>query len=137
MPLDHISYSVHFSKFDDEVAFLLASFGHMGLKEFTRPAPGVVGLGEECQPWLWVCGIEDRQPIGDDVRVLKNHLALTAKDRAQVDTFHAAALKAGGTDNGAPGVRAEYHPNYYGAFVTSPGGHNIECVVHTPPPATN
>jgi len=132
MSLDHFSYSVTFSNFDDEVAFLAAAFSHLGLREFVRPAPGVAGLGKD-RPWLWVSGNEARKPIGDDVKVLRNHLALTATDRGDVDTFHAAALKAGAKDNGAPGVRADYHPNYYAAFVISPGGHNIECVTHTPP----
>ena len=53
-------------------------------------------------------------------------------DRGDVDAFHAAAVKAGGTDHGAPGVRAMYHPNYYGAFAISPAGHNIEAVTHEP-----
>ena len=51
----------------------------------------------------------------------------------QVDAFHAAALAAGGTDNGGPGVREIYHPDYYGAFVLDPDGNNIEAVCHTPP----
>ncbi|KIW24210.1 uncharacterized protein PV07_09938 [Cladophialophora immunda] len=129
MSIHHMSYSVHFSKVDDEVAFLLAAFGHMGLKEFLRPVPGVVGLGESA-PWLWIVGVEDRQPIPDDTKILRNHVALQAKDQAQVDAFHAAGLKAGGTDNGAPGLRPEYHPNYYAAFLLTPGGHNIECVAY-------
>ncbi|KAH0844093.1 hypothetical protein AYO21_02152 [Fonsecaea monophora] len=134
MSCHHLSYPVAFSKVDAEVAFLVGAFGHMGLKEFMRPVPGVVGLGDT-KPWLWVSGLEDRQPIPDDAKVLRNHLALEAKDRAQVDAFHAAALKAGGTDNGAPGVRPEYHPhNYYAAFVISPGGHNVECVIYSPRP---
>ncbi|USQ96630.1 VOC family protein [Caulobacter sp. RL271] len=60
------------------------------------------------------------------------HLALVAADRAQVDGFHAAALAAGGTDNGAPGVRPHYHPNYYAAFVLDPDGRNVEAVCHKP-----
>jgi catechol 2,3-dioxygenase-like lactoylglutathione lyase family enzyme len=59
------------------------------------------------------------------------HLAFQAKDRATVDAFHAAALAAGGTDNGAPGERP-YHPGYYGAFVLDPDGNNIEAVFHGP-----
>ena len=58
------------------------------------------------------------------------HVALRAADRAQVDAFHAAALAAGGTDNGAPGVRPHYHPNYYAAFVLDPDGRNVEAVCH-------
>lgn len=60
------------------------------------------------------------------------HVAFTAQTRAQVDAFYQAALAAGGQDNGPPGVRAYYHPNYYGAFVLDPDGHNIEAVCHAP-----
>jgi catechol 2,3-dioxygenase-like lactoylglutathione lyase family enzyme len=59
------------------------------------------------------------------------HLAFQAKDRATVDAVYAAALAAGGTDNGAPGERP-YHPGYYGAFVFDPDGNNIEAVFHGP-----
>lgn len=58
------------------------------------------------------------------------HLAFQARDKAMVDAFHAAALAAGGTDNGAPGERAQYHPGYYAAFVVDPDGNNIEAVYH-------
>ncbi len=57
------------------------------------------------------------------------HLAFQARDEAMVARFHAAAIAAGGTDNGAPGPRA-YHPGYYGAFVLDPDGNNIEAVLH-------
>jgi catechol 2,3-dioxygenase-like lactoylglutathione lyase family enzyme len=60
------------------------------------------------------------------------HLAFLADQRADVDAFHAAALAAGGHDNGAPGLRPDYHPHYYGAFVLDPDGHNIEVVKHDP-----
>ncbi len=60
------------------------------------------------------------------------HIAFTADTRSQVDTFHAEAIAAGGTDNGAPGLRPDYHPDYYGAFVLDPDGHNIEVVKHQP-----
>jgi catechol 2,3-dioxygenase-like lactoylglutathione lyase family enzyme len=59
-------------------------------------------------------------------------VAILADERAVVDAFHAAALAAGGVDNGAPGIRAHYHPNYYGAFVLDPDGHNIEAVCRKP-----
>ena len=58
------------------------------------------------------------------------HLAFVAATRADVNAFHKAALAAGGKDNGAPGLRPHYHPNYYGAFVLDPDGHNIEAVCH-------
>lgn len=60
------------------------------------------------------------------------HVAFTARNREAVDAFHAAALAAGGTDHGAPGLRPDYHPDYYGAFVLDPDGHNIESVCHRP-----
>lgn len=58
------------------------------------------------------------------------HVAFMSRDRAAVDAFYEAAIGAGGTDNGAPGLRPDYHPNYYGAFVLDPDGHNIEAVCH-------
>jgi catechol 2,3-dioxygenase-like lactoylglutathione lyase family enzyme len=58
------------------------------------------------------------------------HLAFTAEDRQQVEDFYRAALEAGGKDNGAPGLRPQYHANYYAAFVIGPDGHNIEVVCH-------
>src|SRR4051812_37696392 len=60
------------------------------------------------------------------------HLAFRAETRAQVDAFHRAALAAGGTDHGAPGVRSQYHASYYAAFVLGPDGHNVEAVCHEP-----
>nr|WP_318600559.1 VOC family protein [Conexibacter stalactiti] len=58
------------------------------------------------------------------------HVAFAAERRDQVDAFHAAALSAGGVDNGAPGPRSQYSAGYYGAFVLDPDGHNIEAVYH-------
>ena len=60
------------------------------------------------------------------------HLAFQAESREQVEAFHCAALAAGGKDNGAPGLRPQYHPNYFAAFVIGPDGHNIEAVCHRP-----
>ena len=61
-----------------------------------------------------------------------SHVAFAAADRAAVDAFHAAALAAGGRDNGKPGLRPEYHESYYGAFVIDPDGHHVEAVCHKP-----
>jgi catechol 2,3-dioxygenase-like lactoylglutathione lyase family enzyme len=61
------------------------------------------------------------------------HIAFLALDVATVDAFHAAALEAGGTDNGAPGRRPHYHERYYAAFVLDPDGNNVEAVCHTGP----
>ena len=85
----------------------------------------VCGYGDD-RPWFWLA--EERATTG------MLHIALQAKKRAEVDAFYAAALRAGGEDNGAPGLRPHYHPDYYGAFVLDPDGHNIEAVCHSPDP---
>lgn len=69
--------------------------------------------------------ISTAYPVGAPI-----HVAFAADTREQVDTFHAAGLAAGGRENGAPGVRAEYSASYYGAFLLDPDGHNIEAVTH-------
>lgn len=69
-------------------------------------------------------------PCASDAKPVPVHFAFTASSRQQVDDFYAAAIKAGAKDNGAPGVRAMYHPNYYGAFVFDLDGNNIEAVCH-------
>jgi catechol 2,3-dioxygenase-like lactoylglutathione lyase family enzyme len=82
----------------------------------------VVGYGRD-RPVFWVA--EGEPGLG-------RHYAFAAKNRAEVDAFHAAAMKNGGKDNGAPGLRPEYHENYYGAFVHDPDGNNVEAVCHSP-----
>ena len=82
------------------------------------------GLGRGGKPDFWITPGGPNKP--------SNHVAFAADNRAMVDAFHAAAMAAGATDHGAPGVRAHYHPNYYGAFVLDPDGHNIEAVCHKP-----
>jgi len=85
-----------------------------------RPA---VGFGAEF-PDFW---------IGEDgVPSVRSHIALRAKTRGEVDAFYAAAIAAGGRDNGGPGLRPHYHESYYGAFVLDPDGHNVEAVCHAP-----
>ena len=83
------------------------------------------GTDPSGRPYFW---------IGDSGDVLRGnlHVAFAAKTRAQVDAFYKAALAAGARDNGAPALHPEYHPNYYGAFVLDPDGHNIEAVCHAP-----
>ena len=82
------------------------------------------GLGPDGKPLFW---------IGTGGKTAPHvHVAFAAPTREAVDKFYKAALKAGGKDNGAPGVRKEYHPNYYAAFVLDPDGHNLEAVIHTP-----
>jgi catechol 2,3-dioxygenase-like lactoylglutathione lyase family enzyme len=82
---------------------------------------GVIGFGPKGAPALWLGQGESRGPV---------HIAFAAKDRAAVRAFYAAALPAGGKDNGKPGLRPAYHPNYYGGFVKDPDGNNIEAVSH-------
>ncbi|MCY1060455.1 VOC family protein [Nannocystis sp. SCPEA4] len=81
------------------------------------------GLGLPDAPQLWLAPAKEVQPL---------HLAFRAKNREQVRQFYAAAIAAGARDNGEPGLRPHYHPNYYGAFVLDPDGHNIEAVCHSP-----
>ena len=82
------------------------------------------GFGSDGKPYFW---------FGDNERVGEGtHVAFAAGTRAEVDAFHQAALAAGGRDNGAPGLRPLYHPNYYGAFVLDPDGINLEAVCHRP-----
>ena len=79
---------------------------------------------------MWV--IDGPSPHGGPPATTGCHLAWRAATRAQVDAFYAAAIAAGGKDNGAPGLRPDYHPHYYGAFVIDPEGNNVEAVCHLP-----
>src|SRR5690606_16655580 len=106
----------------------LAPLGITVLMEFPAEQTGtgspVCGLGREGKPAFWLQGGGTTTP--------PTHVAFAARNRAEVDAFYRAALEAGATDNGAPGLRPQYHPNYYGAFVRDPEGHNIEAVCHCP-----
>lgn len=79
----------------------------------------------------WQAGILDRQAEGAKLKGVL-HVAFSAGTRSEVDRFYEAAIAAGGKDNGKPGLRADYHPDYYAAFVIDPDGHNIEAVCHLP-----
>jgi catechol 2,3-dioxygenase-like lactoylglutathione lyase family enzyme len=121
--LDHVSLRVQ--DFDRALAFYraaLAPLGYLTVMEF----PEAAGLGEPGRPDFWLMRTE--QPLNP------THVAFSA-DRARVDAFHAAALAAGGSSNGEPGVRGDYHPHYYAAFVLDPEGNNIEVVCHADPNA--
>jgi catechol 2,3-dioxygenase-like lactoylglutathione lyase family enzyme len=100
---------------------LLLEFG----PEVTDKGP-TAGFGAPPKPDFWIGGGRANLP--------PVHVAFQVASRAQVDGFYRAALAAGGRDNGAPGPRPHYHPNYYGAFVLDPDGHNIEAVCHAAPP---
>lgn len=103
----------------------LAPLGYGVLKEVPMELTGgkvVLGMGVAPKPDFWVAEGTPNTP--------RIHIAFRAKSTAEVDAFHAAAIAAGGRDNGAPGVRPHYHPHYYGAFVLDPDGHNVEAVFH-------
>ncbi|MDX3968140.1 MAG: VOC family protein [Bradyrhizobium sp.] len=126
--IDHLGISV--SDYQRAKAFYttaLAPLGYSLIMEVTAEQTGhaaAAGFGAGGKPDLWF-GAEGamNKPV---------HIAIAAKDRAAVDAFYEAAIAAGGRDNGPPGIRPHYHPNYYGAFVLDPDGHNIEAVCHAP-----
>jgi predicted lactoylglutathione lyase len=115
---DHLGLSVR--DLAKTRAFYTAALAPLGFAAQWDNIPGVVAFGAPGRPQLWFAQ-KDGGPTGV-------HIALTAATRERVDAFHAAALAAGGKDNGAPGLRPHYHPNYYGAFVIDPDGHNLEAV---------
>jgi catechol 2,3-dioxygenase-like lactoylglutathione lyase family enzyme len=126
--LDHIGITV--GDLGRSIDFYEAALAPLGVSEQMR-VPGeltgygdVVGYGAEGKPEIWLSGGARTQP--------HVHIALVAGSRSAVDAFYAAAMGAGGTDNGPPGIREHYHPNYYAAFVLDPDGHNIEAVCHRP-----
>ena len=126
--IDHIGFPV--SDYVRAKAFYTQALAPLGysliieVMQDDRPGEPAAGFGANGKPDFWICGEGAlNKPV---------HIAILAKDRATVDAFYKAALAAGGRDNGAPGIRAHYHPNYYGAFVLDPDGHNIEAVCHAP-----
>jgi catechol 2,3-dioxygenase-like lactoylglutathione lyase family enzyme len=127
--IDHVGFAVSdFAQAKEFYSNALAPLGYTLIMEagadVTESGFPAAGFGASGKPDFW---------IGGDGKLEKPvHVAIVAKDRAAVDAFYRAALAAGGMDNGAPGVRAHYHPNYYGAFVLDPDGNNIEAVCHGP-----
>jgi catechol 2,3-dioxygenase-like lactoylglutathione lyase family enzyme len=126
--IDHIGFGVR--DYEKSKAFYdstLAPLGITMLMEVGAAETGnnsACGYGKDGKPFFW---ISDEEKIGEPI-----HVALAAPDRKTVDLFYKAAIAAGGKDNGAPGIREIYHPNYYGAFVRDPDGNNIEAVCHKP-----
>ena len=127
--IDHLGFAV--SDYERGKAFYAAALATLGYTlimevEGRDNASGypAAGFGIDGKPDFWIGG-EDKleKPL---------HIALVAKDRGAVDAFYRAALEAGGRDNGTPGLRPQYHRNYYAAFVFDPDGHNIEAVCHAP-----
>jgi catechol 2,3-dioxygenase-like lactoylglutathione lyase family enzyme len=126
--LDHIGLAV--SSLSRSKQFFAASLSPLSITllfELTAEQTGQhahAGFGRNDKPFFWIG--DGRQPTGTA------HVAFTAQSRSEVTAFYEAALRAGGRDNGAPGLRPYYHPNYFGAFVLDPDGNNIEAVCHKP-----
>ena len=121
--LDHIGVNV--SDFDSARDFYAAALAPLGYKLAMQPGPNVAGFAHEGRALpFWVYGGRGEPSVA--------HVAFSAPDRATVDAFHTAALQAGATDNGAPGIRELYHPTYYGAYVLTADGVNLEAVCHKP-----
>lgn len=119
MILDHIGYNVR--DFAASKAFFEKALAPLGIV-VAAEGEGWAMMGRDGKPQFWFGAFG---PALTGV-----HVAFAAADREAVRRFHAAALAAGGKDNGGPGIRAQYHPNYYGAFVFDPDGNNIEAVCH-------
>jgi len=118
---DHVGFGV--SDYAASKAFFLKALQPLGYV-VVMEGPYGLGLGPNGKPLLWLSQSAEKPA--------HLHLAFTAESREQVEAFHRAGLAAGGKDNGPPGLRPQYHPNYYGAFIIGPDGHNIEAVCHKP-----
>jgi len=130
--IDHMStYATDYEATKTFYAAALATLGHSLQAEFQAswdpdfPERRCCAFGAD-RPVFWVIEVKSENAA------TPRHTAFTASNREAVAAFHAAGLAAGGTDNGAPGLRAEYHPDYFGAFVLDPDGNNVEAVCHTP-----
>lgn len=120
---DHIG--LHVADIAASVQFYaaaLAPLGHVVCSE----AQTVAGIGPAGAPALWLHRTAKEEPAGRGA-----HVAFRAPDRRAVERFHKAGLAAGGRDNGAPGLRADYSPTYYAAFLIDPDGNNVEAVCLT------
>jgi catechol 2,3-dioxygenase-like lactoylglutathione lyase family enzyme len=120
--LDHASIGI--SDIERSKKFYDQALRPLGIERLYAEGETSAGYGAHSKAFFWI-GL--RNTLQTSV-----HIAFTAQDREAVDAFHAAALAAGGKDNGPPGLRRHYHPSYYGAFVLDPDGHNIEAVCRLP-----
>jgi catechol 2,3-dioxygenase-like lactoylglutathione lyase family enzyme len=120
--LDHVTIGV--TDIERSKTFYDQALRCLGIERLYAEGETFAGYGADRKAFFWI-GIRNAPQAGV-------HVAFASPDRQTVDRFHAAALAAGGTDNGPPGLRPHYHPNYYGAFVRDPDGHNIEVVCHLP-----
>jgi catechol 2,3-dioxygenase-like lactoylglutathione lyase family enzyme len=120
--LDHVTIGV--SNIEQSMKFYDQALRPLGITRLCAEGERFAGYGVPPKAFFWI-GRRDTAQTG-------SHIAFTAQDRVTVDRFHDEAIAAGGKDNGRPGLRQNYHPNYYGAFVLDPDGHNIEAVCHAP-----
>ena len=118
---DHVVFGV--SNYEASKTFFLKALAPLGVTVVQEGPLGVELSPPHCKSSLCIRRTEEQRPS-------LLHLAFTAENRGQVDAFYRAALESGARDNGAPGLRPQYHPNYYAAFVIGPDGHNIEVVCH-------
>ncbi len=119
--IDHVVLGVH--HLDESRYFYEHALAPLGLKVVVDE-PELLGFGEEAgRPFFWLARREPTHRV---------HVAFTAADRGTVDAFHTAAMHAGGVDNGQPGLRLDYHENYYAAYTFDADGNNIEAVCHDP-----
>jgi len=124
--LDHVGFEV--SDYQRSRAFYERALEPLGLTLLMEPGPHIGGFGlpSDGKPFFWIASRGG--PAASGV-----HVAFAAPSTKVVDSFHAAALAAGATDNGGPGKREIYHPRYYGAFVLDPDANNVEAVCHSAP----
>jgi catechol 2,3-dioxygenase-like lactoylglutathione lyase family enzyme len=118
---DHIGIGA--SNLEASKTFFVKALAPLGVT-VVMEVPDAVGLGRDHKPSFWLGA--------SSVQCGPLHLAFSAETRRQVDDFYRHAIAAGGSDNGPPGLRPQYHPDYYGAFVIGPDGHNVEAVCHRP-----
>ena len=120
--LDHVGFGV--SEYQRSKAFYEQALAPLEITLVKEPMGAAAGFGRDGKAFFW---------LEPGRRVVKElHVAFEVQERAQVDAFHAGGLAAGGTDNGRPGVRAQYHPDCYGAYILDPDGNNVEAVCHKP-----
>lgn len=119
MVIDHFGF--HVSDLSSSKAFYIQALKPLGIG-IVNEGKGWAYMGKDGKGQFWIDAFGG-SPAGI-------HFAFVAENREQVREFHAAALAAGGKDNGAPGLRPHYHPDYYAAFVIGPDGHNVEAVCH-------
>ena len=126
--LDHVTLVVaDYTRSKTFYQRALAPLGIAPIMDFGQ----VCGFGRDNKPEFWIgTGPSSFQKPEHLEVITPTHIAFAARSRAEVESFHKAALEAGARDFGAPGVRAHYHPNYYAAFVLDPDGHDIEAVFH-------